>query len=286
MNIQNLVAWSSPRRLMILCSAGIFALGIGIAAYYFLPNPVDWTLFYRPAALALVSGSSPYTIGSFFNAPWILLPLIPFALLPYRVGVAAWFVANLAIFLYICWRMAARPIAGAAFMCSLPVIVSLLFGQVDGLVLLGLFLPRYLGLMLLLAKPQIGIVVALFLLVEIWRESGWKQVIKTFAPVTVLFLISFALFGLWPLAYNPASLISTDHNTSLWPGSLMIGLPLIVYAFRTRRENFAWMSAPFFSPYVAPQSWSVALLGLMHNDVEMIAASLATWAMFIYRVIH
>ena len=284
MIVQKLAARSEPMILIMLGSAGVLA--VGIAAYYLLPNPVDWTIFYRPAALALISGTSPFTVGFFFNAPWILLPLIPFALLPYRIGVAALFIANLSIFFYIGLRMAARPLALIAYCCSLPVIATLLFGQVDGLVLLGLFLPRPLGLLFLLAKPQIGVVVALFWFIETWRVSGWKQVLKTFAPVTGLFLISFVLFGFWPLRYDIGSLISADHNTSMWPGSFMIGLPLLFYAIRTRRENFAWISAPFFSPYVAPQSWSIALLGLMHSDIEIAAASIASWSLFIYRIVH
>jgi hypothetical protein len=284
MSVLKLAARPSPKLIMIPGLIAVIALGI--AAYYYFPNPVDWTISYRPAALALISGASPYAGRPFFNAPWILIPLIPFALMPYRVGVAALFVANLALFLYISWRMAAKPVAVTAFICSLPVVIALLFGQVDSLILLGLFLPRPLGLVLLLAKPQIGAVIALFWAVEIWRESGWKQVIKTFAPVAGLFLISFLIYGLWPLTSNPGSLISTDHNTSLWPGSLMIGLPLIVYALRSRREDFARMAAPFFSPYVSPQSWSVALLGLMHNEFEMVAACLASWAMLLFRVVH
>lgn len=281
---QKLAARPSPVTVIVL--GCMCTLVLGIAAYYFLPNPVDWTISYRPAALALISGTSPYSIGCYYNAPWLLLPLIPFALLPFRAGVAALFIANLALFLYLCRRLSARPLTMIAFMCSLPVVVAILFGQVDSMILLGLFLPPQIGLMLLLAKPQIGAAVALFWLVEIWRKSGWKQTLKTIAPVTVVFLLSFAIYGFWPLANSIHVLISAGFNTSLWPGSLMIGLPLIVFAIRTHREGFAWISAPFLSPYVAPQSWSVALLGLMQYDFEMVAACLASWALLIFHTLH
>lgn len=259
-------------------------IALGVAAYFFLPNPVDWTISYRPAALALFSGRSPYTGLPFFNPPWILAPLIPFAVLPYRLGVAAFFVTNLVVFYSISRRMAARPIARIALFCSFPVIVCLLFGQIDGLVLLGLFMPRPLGLILLLTKPQMGAAVAVFWLIEAWRAGGWRQTATTIAPVAALFLISLALYGLWPLQLDMKDMFVAIFNTSLWPGSLMIGLPLLVYALRHRKESFALMAAPFFSPYVTPQSWSVALVGLMPYELEMVAASLASWALLITKI--
>lgn len=183
-----------------------------------------------------------------------------------------------------------KPAHGGALHCQdrslllLPVIVCLLFGQIDGLILLGLFMPRPLGLILLLAKPQMGAAIAVFWLVEAWRAGRWKQVATTIAPVTVLFLISLALYGLWPLQLDMKDMFVATFNTSLWPGSLMIGLPLLVHALRHRKESFALMAAPFFSPYVTPQSWSVALVGLMPYELEMVAASLASWALLIIKI--
>jgi len=271
------------KKLIAFATIGLIALGV--VAYFFLPNPVDWTISYRPAALALLSGKSPYTALPFFNPPWILLPLIPYAVLPYRLGVAAFFVTNLVVFYYISQRMAARPIARIALLCSFPVIVCFLFGQIDGIILLGLFMPRPLGLILLLAKPQMGAAVAVFWLIEAWRAGGWKQAVTTIAPVAVLFLISLALYGLWPLQLNMSDMFVAEFNTSLWPGSLMIGLPLLVYALRHRKEYFALMAGPFFSPYVTPQSWSIALVGLMPYELEMVAASLASWALLIIKIV-
>jgi hypothetical protein len=170
-------------------------------------------------------------------------------------------------------------------MLSFPVVFSLLFGQIDGMVSLGLIFPRSIGLFFILAKPQIGVIVAIFWLAEAWREGRWKLVLRTFSPVIVAFLLSFILFGFWPLIILTHNLINTQHNTSLWPLSIAIGLPLLIYALFKRKENFALMSGSFLSPYVAPQSWSFSLLGLLHYPNEMIAASLASWGLLIYRLI-
>ena len=73
----------------IIGFALIGLLIFGLSAYYFLPNPIDWTVFYFPATSGLLSGQTPYQAGhAFFNPPWVLLPFIPLVHLPFRVGVA------------------------------------------------------------------------------------------------------------------------------------------------------------------------------------------------------
>jgi hypothetical protein len=53
--------------------------------YQYLPLGVDWVRWFRPATLEFIAGRSPYTIEGFFNPPWLVIPLIPFALLPIRI---------------------------------------------------------------------------------------------------------------------------------------------------------------------------------------------------------
>jgi len=261
--------------------------GVGTFVYFFFPDPIDWTLFFRPAALLIASGGSPYG-GSFdiYNPPWALIPLIPFAYLPYRLSVACLFVANLVGFVFVGLRLGAKPLSLGALIASFPVAFSLLFGQIDALVYLGLVLPRAIGLFFILAKPQIGAPLAFFWMVEAWRAGGWKNVLNTFAPVTAGFFLSFLIYGFWPLNSRPAELVNVLHNTSFWPLSLALGLPLLIYAMRSRRQNFAMISGPLFSPYVAPQSWSISLLGLLPYPMIMVVASLASWGLLIYRLIR
>jgi hypothetical protein len=66
----------------------ISLLVIGWAVYSYLPLGVDWYSTYRPAALEILNLRSPYNIPSFFNAPWILLPILPIAFLPEKMGFA------------------------------------------------------------------------------------------------------------------------------------------------------------------------------------------------------
>jgi hypothetical protein len=52
---------------------------LSIVAGKFLPYSIDWETVFRPAALAISSGRSPYQVDEFFAAPWGLLALIPVA---------------------------------------------------------------------------------------------------------------------------------------------------------------------------------------------------------------
>ena len=44
------------------------------------------------------------------------------------------------------------------------------------------------------------------------------------------------------------------------------------------------MTVAFFSLHVTPQSWSIALVGLITNELEMVASSLASWALLINKI--
>lgn len=59
---------------------GALLIAVLVLASIYLPVGVDWRDTFRPAALMLLAGKSPFAVDIFFAAPWNLLPLIPFAL--------------------------------------------------------------------------------------------------------------------------------------------------------------------------------------------------------------
>jgi hypothetical protein len=258
---------------LVLTVAGFIA-----AAYLILPTESDWSDAYRPAALNLLAGESPYNLSAtrpFLNGPWILIPLIPFAVLPPQLGRALIFVASLVCYSVIAIKLGARPLALMAFLASYPVIYGLIYGQIDGLISLGLLLPPPIGLVVLTAKPQLGLGVAIFWLVEAWRTGGWRKVLATISPTGLVFLISFVLYGNWLIGATFP--LSQTWNTSLWPQSIPVGLLLIAWALRRRNNRPAIMASPFLSPYLAAHSWAVALLGLLPDSLLMIIGSAGIW---------
>src|ERR1051325_6552302 len=92
---------------------------------------LDWTENYGPAALAVWHGTSPYTVDHFFAAPWAVIPLIPFALLPYSIGRWYLFIAGVCAYAFTAYRLGAKPLTLAFFFLSYPVLADLTNGNFE-----------------------------------------------------------------------------------------------------------------------------------------------------------
>lgn len=249
---------------------------ITIFAYLYLPPKIDWVDVMRPATLALLRGQSPYSVDLYFNPPWALLPILPFAILPPALGNALLFTTRFCVYAYIGFRYKLPISAVALLLLSVPVTHDLYYGNIDFLVALGLVLPRPIGLFLLLVKPQAGAVLALFWLIEEWRNNGFVASVKMAAPVTVAFMLSFLVFGFYPL--KATTLIGLPGNLSIFPASLPIAMTLLVAAFKNRNESFAMMAGPLISPYMLLGSLILPLLGLARINIWYLAvSSISLW---------
>jgi len=248
-----------------------------------VPPAIDWTITFRPATLTLLSGLSPYGRVYYVHAPWTLIFLIPLAVLPEAVGRVMLLLCGLASYTYVAHRLGAKPIAIVCLLISPLVIHVLLNGNMDWLSILGFVMPPQFGLFFISIKPQIGIAVAPFWLVQAWREGGWRQVIKTFAPFTIVLLLSFAIFGFWPLETVREDIAGVSYNASLWPMSIPVGLALFVTAIRKRRIEYAMAASPCLSPYLLFYSWGGALLSIISNVPETVAAVIGLWILVAIR---
>lgn len=243
--------------------------------YQYFPVPIDWRDTYQPAALQLFKGHSPFLVESFYNPPWILPLLYPLALLPTKLGGAIWCALTLVVFTIAAIRFGACGLALLAIVFSYPLAFMLFYGQIDALVVLGYLLSPPLRLFLVLAKPQIGMGIALFWGVEAFRKGGFKGLAKLFLPIALAYGITTVLYGPWYLM--GFRIISQSVNASLWPMSLPIGLVLLVIALRKRQQGTAVLASPFLAPYLGPHSWVIPLLGLLPNQWEVVAASAGLW---------
>jgi len=244
------------------------------------PGGIDWINTYRPATLAVLSLQSPYTIEIFHSPPWTVLPLIPLALLPERIGYGFNFCLAILSTGYVAFRLGAKPITIAAILLSYPILFSGIYGNIDWLIYLGLILPPRWGLFFVLIKPQAGIGIAIYWLFECYRKDGIKEIAKHYWPVTAALFLSFLIFGFWPEA--GFSEIGRSFDASLWPQSLPIGLVILSASIRSQRPGLALASSPFLSPYVAPSSWGAAIIGLLPYDFEVFLAVLGSWFLRIF----
>jgi hypothetical protein len=271
------------RSQKVLTALGI-AVGLIVVSFLaapFVPPAVDWHISFRPAALTLLSGESPYDKVYIIHAPWALLMLAPFALFPENVGRVMLLFCGLASYIFIAQRLGAKPIAIIFLLISPVVMHMLLNGNIDWLASFGFVLPPQIGLFFIAIKPQIGIAVAPFWLIEAWRQGGWKQVLRTFAPFTIVLLLSFAIFGLWPL--GAVEVTGVSFNASLWPLSIPVGLALFVTAVRKRKIEYAMAASPCLSPYALFYSWTGVLLAIIASVPETIAAVIGLWILVAIR---
>lgn len=257
------------------------------AVYTFLPvhanaNPpqtwgfsVDWKGCIRPDTLKFLSGHSPYTEGCGLNPPWAYLLLAPIAALPVDLGAATMFALTYMIYALVLLRMGAKPWMIAAFTLSRLPLISAFNGNIDFLPVLGFILPPPLALFFLAIKPQIGIGLALFYVVEAWREDKVKAVVKLITPISVVYLISFAVYGLYPLKL--LHMPNDPFNASLFPAGLVLAIPLLIYALIKRQKLTAIATAPLLAPYTNIHSYAVLLFAFIPYQVPFLFAVALTW---------
>lgn len=247
-----------------------------------LPTAVDWHGAFRPAALEILHGRSPYTASGFFNPPWTAILLIPFAILPEHIGRAVLVLVTLATYTYIGYKLGGNKVTITLLLVSPPVLHGILNGNLDWLAALGAVLPPWIGLSFLMIKPQVGLAVGVYFLFVAWQEGGIVKVIKTFAPSGLAVAISIAVFGPWFLAIPPISEIRL--NASFWPFSLPIGLAWLVAAIRKTEIRYSLIASPFLSPYMLLHSWTGALLGIIPLTYEFAAAVTGLWILVLLRL--
>jgi hypothetical protein len=284
MNIPNISAHPKTRmEISNVIILGILATLTIPALYFLLPVGLDWRNTYRPAALAMLAGKSPYSVEIFYAAPWSLIPLLPFAVLPYSIGRLGVFILGLMAFAYIPFKLHAKPPALIIFLLSAAVIGCLNNGNIEWMPMLGILLPPQIGLIFLAVKPQVGIGLGLFWIITILRDTGIKETIKVCLPVTTLTIISFALYGFWPLRFNQTLAWSMD-NTSLGLYGYFIGACILLRSIRRNNSSMALAAGPFLSPYVLQFTWASVLIYLLNKPAELLAAVILLWMPVLLRV--
>lgn len=247
-----------------------------------VPSGIDWSIAFRPAAWEMIQLRSPYNIAGFFNPPWAALVLVPFAIFPEQVGRVLLIFVGFVAYAYIGYRLGGSRWAIVAILLSPPVMHNMLNGNIDWLSLLGLVMPPQIGLFFVTMKPQLGIAIVIFWLVESWRTGGYRKTIQVFWPISLATLLSFLLFGLWPLRATVE--ISLWWNTSLWPMSIPVGLALLVAAIRRHDIRYAMGASPCFAPYILFHSWVIALYAIIRSTPETITAVIGLWILMAIRL--
>lgn len=243
---------SNNPRLRILVVAILGVLGLGLLLWMlitFWPIGVDWYYHFYPDTRLYLSGETllfdDQTHG-FYHPPWSIWLLIPFALLPLRVGQAMLWLATavslVATAVIFCTNPKTRPWAVAFALFNLHTFDHLYRGQMTFFDLPAIALgwlalksrnPWLMAasLWLLTVNPPNTIPIAIFFLWASFNLWSIRNVVYILLPISITGLVSFAFFGIWPLrwiqnyAQNPTIGLAEGYLTTVWRIAEVAGVP-------------------------------------------------------------
>jgi len=260
-----------------------------VLAFWFSPWPGgdDWETFHG-AAQRLMEGDQPLygtriTHAYYSNPPWLAALLIPLSLLPFKLGWAITASATLgaALLLLHRWQPQAGFVKPVLILLAPPMLYTLMHGQIDALIISGVWLPAECWGIVALTKPQ----VAIGLLAGIPRQH-W---LRAAAFTALLLILSLVLVGNWigDLLNQPAPFVSAGHNLwrGLWPFQIPAGVALVALGMSRQDERLLIAGSPLLSPYAAISTllgpW-IAMITYLANW-QAILVFLSWWGAVIYR---
>lgn len=250
------------------------------------PGGDDWETFHG-AARRVLSGESLYetriTHAYYSNPPWLAVLFVPLGVLPFKLGWAILSAASLgaALLLLHRWQPRAGIVKPVLVLLSPPMIYILMHGQIDVLVISGVWLPAQYWAVVALTKPQ----VAIGLIAGVPRAQWVRAGLLTLGLVA----LSLLVFGNWIAAFldQPAPYVEAGHNLwrDLWPFQVPAGVALVLLGMSRKDERLLISGSPLLSPYAATSTligpWIAAITLLSNRQATVVF--LSWWAAVVYR---
>ena len=217
------------------------------AFFLTLPPASDFIDSFWPAAQFPLD---PYRVASYLNPPWVALLLYPLTFLSERVAQAIIAFLNLAMTLLLIAKFKGGLRSFLLTISSAPFLSLLINGNIDWLPMIAFLIPANWGLVLLLSKPQVGIMAGL-----VWFKQS-KLSILLVLPASVLLIVSFIIWGWWISNMLHGVLKSGGKavgpwNISPFPWLIPIGLFLLYQAWKKEDELIAVVATLCLVPYFA-----------------------------------
>jgi hypothetical protein len=253
----------------------IVVLILSFVPYY----AVDFRDYFLPAARLAIRGEDPYSIEGFYNPPWMLLFVLPFSWLPDQTAQNAYIATALIVMAYALRKIGASTVDGILAMVSVPFVSIITFGNVEWLILFGAILPPWLGVFFVMMKPQIGLGVFIYWAIEAYTRDKERGLVRLLIPLMTVTIISFLLFGFWPIHMLGATDRANDFgiNTATFPWMVPIGFLLLDKAWRSKKAHNGLVVAPCWSPYLMGASWFGAFVALIGNTKLLLLAVFLSW---------
>jgi hypothetical protein len=175
---------------------------------------------------------------------------------------------------FVSWKLR-RPSLIAIVGLSHPFLQLAWYGNIDWLALFGLVAVNQWSPFFLLVKPQASALVMLAWL----KGHSWR----VFIPVTIALVFNVLAYPDWlGNIIGVTGRLKTVTNFSLFPYSLIVGLPLAYMAYKRENALYGAVASLLCSPYFFMHSLvpALVLLTLKHQRAA-IAVNLFFWIVFI-----
>jgi len=244
------------RRKIILLMALAVSISGCAALLAFQDN--DFLTFYN-AGLAARLGMNPYTgHGPFFPVS-ALFYFSVISLLPEPIAFRVTIFISTLVYCAALYRFSGHDLINTAIGLASPILLyNVFYTNIEWMIFLATMVNPLIGFLLAMTKPQIGGVLAVVLLIVIYRRYGFKVAFGMCIVQLLILLGSFA----WGLTWGIA--VPVWGNFDLFPWGLLLGIPLACFALLKSDYAAALAASPLLSPYVTPQSW-VAILPITVN---------------------
>jgi len=209
----------------------------------------DFHIYYQ-GGKAVLLGVSPYTVDGFFHPYPMAVLFAPFALLPEAASYGLYIILCIALL----WRVAGKRTLWVWL--AFPIFYTLFVGQVDLPFALLMCVGGAWALPLALARPQLGFVVAPWML----RTHGWKGVGRTLVVSLILLALCFLLRPNWVtewLTATPLLSAYSRHDSNFywfvsreWKTILTFVISPLAWlaAFFIRERRDSWTVLHLFAP--------------------------------------
>lgn len=232
----------------------------------------DFHIFYL-GGKAVLNGISPYTIPD-FNGPYFLaMAFAPIALLPEYLAYVLFIILNLTLL----WKIMGKR-SLIALLCF-PILFSLFVGQIDLTLALITGFGSPWGLVLLITKPQVGFVVAPWLMRRLDKTSWMKVIIGCGMVIALSFVLDPNWISDWSSHRLGPESYSTRTSNLLWlipthlanirvTVNLILATTVLPVGFYVARRVTSWSILSLVQPW--SNIYSAAVLVEWITPIEVV----------------
>jgi hypothetical protein len=221
--------------------------------------------------------ADPFTIRNFINAPWLVLFIWPFSLIPLELAILIQVGLTFGILTLVIFKYGGTTGTVVLALSSFIALLATIELNIEWLVFIGLLVPPMWSGIFLLIKPQTAL--------GVWISYSRRNLIRAVIVSVVVVIASFVIWGPdWPLrAWEQIRVISLGQSFNMapmalvpWPIAIAAGLLLAWLAFKRRDPILSILAWMFFVPYMAPVSLLLpfALFSIRHPKLGILLSVL------------